>query len=216
MAVLSIAARSVRFKLGRAWRRERRAAAESAPDPRPHTQSPSKMSSHRPTKAAIGAQVVSLAVVVGVAIWQGPQANWNLALFAILLGFSVFSDLTAISTTSKVKISGSFLALVLAMVFLGGTPAALIGVMTIFTGWLRWRDAGHFLLNNLLTYATFPLVTGIAFHSPVADRGADTEAVFYALIFVALLRGPAIKLAMVISYSSYLDRSSFFAKVRTA
>ena len=60
--------------------------------------------------------------------------------------------------TSKVKISGSFLALVLAMVFLGGTPAAVIGVMTIFVGWLRWRDAWHYLLNNVLTYATFPLV----------------------------------------------------------
>ena len=46
-----------------------------------------------------------------------------------LLAFSVFSDLTAIDNDRSLKISGSFLALmVLAMVFLGGTPAALIGV----------------------------------------------------------------------------------------
>jgi putative nucleotidyltransferase with HDIG domain len=174
------------------------------------------MSGHRPTKAAIGAQVVGLAVVVVVAVWQAPQANWNLPLFAILLGFSVFSDLTAISTTSKVKISGSFLALVLAMVFLGGTPAALIGVMTIFTGWLRWRDAGHFLLNNLLTYATFPLVTGIAFHAAVTNKVADTEPAFYGLIFAVFLLALAINFTMIASYSCYLDRSSFFVKVRTA
>jgi putative nucleotidyltransferase with HDIG domain len=174
------------------------------------------MSGHRPTKLAIGAQVAGLAVVAAVAVWRGGEADWNLPLFAILLGFSIFSDLTAISTTSKVKISGSFLALVLAMVFLGGTPAALIGVMTIFTGWLRWRDAGHFLLNNLLTYATFPLVTGIAFHAAVTNRVADTEPAFYGLIFAVFLLALAINFTMIASYSCYLDRSPFFLKVRTA
>ena len=60
--------------------------------------------------------VVSLALIAAIGIWRAPSAGWDLPLFCILLGFSVFSDLTAISTTSKVKISGSFLALVLAMV----------------------------------------------------------------------------------------------------
>ena len=81
-----------------------------------------------------------LLAAVAVAVWVAPQANWDLPLLGILLGFSVFSDLTAISTDSRVKISGSFLALTLAMVFLGGTPAALIGAITILVGWLRWRD----------------------------------------------------------------------------
>lgn len=174
------------------------------------------MSENRPTKVAIGAQVAGFAVIVGVAVWRAPEADWNLPLFAILLGFSVFSDLTAISTTSKVKISGSFLALVLAMVFLGGTPAAVIGVMTILAGWLRWRDEGHYLLNNLLTYATFPLVTGVAFHTAVTRGITDTEPAFYALIFAVFLLALAINFTMIASYSCYLDRSSFFNKVRTA
>jgi len=161
--------------------------------------------------------VVGLALVTAAAIWSAPSANWNLPLFCILLGFSVFSDLTAISTTSKVKISGSFLALVLAMVFLGGTPAAVIGVLTILAGWLRWRDEGHYLLNNLLTYATFPLVSGILFHEIVIDgHVAENDASFYALIFGVFLVALAINFTMIASYSCYLDRSSFFAKVRTA
>jgi putative nucleotidyltransferase with HDIG domain len=161
--------------------------------------------------------VVGLALVTATAIWRAPSANWDLPLFCILLGFSVFSDLTAISTTSKVKISGSFLALVLAMVFLGGTPAAVIGVLTILAGWLRWRDEGHYLLNNLLTYATFPLVSGILFHE-IVDNGRVTEndASFYALIFGVFLVALAINFTMIASYSCYLDRSSFFNKVRTA
>jgi putative nucleotidyltransferase with HDIG domain len=160
--------------------------------------------------------VAGLALVTAVAIWRAPSADWNLPLFCILLGFSVFSDLTAISTTSKVKISGSFLALVLAMVFLGGTPAAVIGVLTILAGWLRWRDEGHYLLNNLLTYATFPLVSGILFHEIVDGRIAENDASFYALIFGVFLVALAINFTMIASYSCYLDRSSFFGKVRTA
>ena len=161
--------------------------------------------------------VASLALVAAAAVWRAPSANWNLPLLCILLGFSVFSDLTAISTTSKVKISGSFLALVLAMVFLGGTPAAAIGVLTILAGWLRWRDAGHYLLNNVLTYATFPLVSGIAFHEIVDSGGvAESDASFYALIFAVFLVALAINFTMIASYSCYLDRSSFFVKVRTA
>jgi putative nucleotidyltransferase with HDIG domain len=161
--------------------------------------------------------VVGLALVAAVAVWRAPSANWNLPLFFILLGFSVFSDLTAISTTSKVKISGSFLALVLAMVFLGGTPAAVIGVMTILAGWLRWRDEGHYLLNNLLTYATFPLFSGILFHEIVdSSQIAENDASFYALIFGVFLVALAINFTMIASYSCYLDRSSFFNKVRTA
>jgi putative nucleotidyltransferase with HDIG domain len=161
--------------------------------------------------------VVGLVLVTAIGIWRASSANWDVPLFCILLGFSVFSDLTAISTTSKVKISGSFLALVLAMVFLGGTPAAVIGVLTIFAGWLRWRDEGHYLLNNVLTYATFPLVSGIVFHE-IVDNGrvAETDASFYALIFAVFLLALAINFSMIASYSCYLDRSSFFVKVRTA
>jgi putative nucleotidyltransferase with HDIG domain len=175
------------------------------------------MAQSRPTRRAIAAMVVGLALVAAVAVWRAPSANWNLPLFFILLGFSVFSDLTAISTTSKVKISGSFLALVLAMVFLGGTPAAVIGVMTILAGWLRWRDEGHYLLNNLLTYATFPLFSGILFHEIVdSSQIAENDASFYALIFGVFLVALAINFTMIASYSCYLDRSSFFNKVRTA
>lgn len=161
--------------------------------------------------------IVALAVICAGAVWRSSIADWDLPLFFILLGFSVFSDLTAISTTSKVKISGSFLALVLAMVFLGGAPAALIGVLTILAGWFRWRDEGHYLLNNILTYATFPLVSGIVFHELVeAAQVAEDEAGFYALIFAVFLLALAINFTMIASYSCYLDRSSFFAKVRTA
>jgi putative nucleotidyltransferase with HDIG domain len=175
------------------------------------------MPEERPTPRIIALETLLLVAVVAVAILTASSADWDPALFGILLGFSVFSDLTAISTSSKVKISGSFLALVLAMVFLGGAPAALLGVITILVGWLRWRDAPHDLLNNLVTYATFPLVGGLAF-SVVVERANVTreDPTFYVLVFSVFLLALAINFAMIGAYTCYLERSSFIEKVRTA
>src|SRR4029079_9888336 len=121
------------------------------------------MTQPRSTRVAMVAMGFGLALVVVAALVEAPRSNWDLALFGVLLTFSVCSDLTAVATEAKVKVSGSFLALVIAMVFLGGTPAALIGVVTILIGWFRWRDVPHYLLNNVLTYALFPLIGGILF-----------------------------------------------------
>ncbi len=175
------------------------------------------MASNRPSNLSIAVQVGGLVAAIAVGILTADTANWDLALFGILLAFSIFSDLTAITTTSKVKLSGSFLPMVLAMVLLGGPPAALIGVLTIFIGWLGGREALHFLLNNLLTFATFPLVTGLAFHWVITSAGISTsQPLFYALIFAVFMVALAINFTLIASYSCYLDGSSFLRKVRTA
>ncbi|MGC1852226.1 MAG: HD-GYP domain-containing protein [Solirubrobacterales bacterium] len=159
--------------------------------------------------------VAALVVVVGVAIWRAPYANWDLALFGILLGFSIFSDVMSIETESRLKISGNFLALVLAMVLLGGTPAALIGIISILAGWLRFREGLHDLLVNSLTYITFPLVVGIAFREVVdATQISSAEPAFYVLVFGAFLAALAINFTMIAIDACYLERSSFIEKVR--
>lgn len=155
--------------------------------------------------------------VVAVAVWQAPSANWDLPLLGILLGFAIFSDLTAIETKTRLKISGSFLALVLAMVFLGGTPAALIGLLSILAGWLYWRESPHDLLVNALTYLTFPLVAGIGFHEVVVASGiTSAEPGFYVLVFGTFLAALAMNFTMIAADACYLERSSFLEKVRTA
>jgi putative nucleotidyltransferase with HDIG domain len=170
----------------------------------------------RPTRANHVLLATALTAVVALGVLRAPTANWDPALFGILLGFSVFSDLTAIETSSRLKTSGSFLALVLAMVFLGGTPAAVIGVISILVGWLRWRDDPHDLLVNTLTYATFPLLSGVAFHEIVehSQIGAS-EPMFYVLVFATFLVALAINFSMIAADACYVWRTSFIARVRT-
>ena len=171
----------------------------------------------RPSKLVIFAQVAALLVVIAIAVFATP-ADWDLPLFGILFAFAIFSDLTAITTTSKLKLSGGFLPMVLAMVLLGGTPASVIGVLSVLLiDGLIQRRAPHFCLNNALTFATYPLLTGLAFHWVTTGAGiGESDPAFYALTFAAFLLALAINFTMVASYTCYLDRSSFLLRVRTA
>jgi putative nucleotidyltransferase with HDIG domain len=174
------------------------------------------MAQTRPTRLVITGMFASLAVVAGLAVWRAPQCNWDLALFAVLFAFAIFSDLTAVTTESKVKVSGSFLALVVAMVLLGGTPAALIGIGCILIGWVaRWRDPPHYLLNNVLTYATFPLLGGIIFHEVVTGTGiTSSDPSFYLLVFGLFQLALAINFMMIAAYGCYVERVSFTSKLQ--
>jgi len=170
----------------------------------------------RPTPLSIVIQLVLLCAVAVVAVLGAPSANWDLPLFGLLLGFSVASDMVAVETEPNVKVSGSLLALVPAMVLLGGPPAALLGVLTILAGWVRWREAADDFLNNLVTYATFPLACGLLFQA-VTDAAGITpdDAYFYTLVFATAMLALGINFTMICSYTCYVERSRFRSKVRT-
>jgi putative nucleotidyltransferase with HDIG domain len=173
------------------------------------------MAETRPTRIAIATMCVGLALTVVACVAEASNCNWNLGLLGVLLAFSVFSDLTAVSTESKVKVSGSFLALVVAMVFLGGTPAALIGAVTIMVGWLRWHDEPHYLLNNLLTYALFPLVGGVLFRLVIESSGlTQDDSIFYLLVFALFQVSLALNFVLTAGYRAYVERATFGSQLR--
>ncbi len=172
----------------------------------------------RPTPRVIASMVAALAAAVVVAVWRIPDSEWHAGLFALLLAVSVAGDLMAIDTAAhKIKISGSFLAIVLAIVFLGGPLAAVIGVATILAGFARWRTSSDDLLLNLVTYAWFPLLSGAAFHAVADARAvAPADALFYLLVAGTFVVALAINFALVAGYSCYLERSRFSVKIRRA
>src|SRR5689334_14214622 len=210
------------MRASRPTRRERALAREPVEGPARPTATPEKQGTMadtrptRPTRLGIAVMLGILGLAIGAAVWFAPQSNWDLPLFAILLVFSVFSYVTAVTTESNVKISGAFLALVLAMVFLGGTAAAAIGVATNLIGWLfRWRDEPHYLLNNLVAYAIFPLVAGVAFHAVVDATGVtDSEPVFYLLVFALFQFALALNFLLIAAYHVYVGRATFSEQVR--
>jgi putative nucleotidyltransferase with HDIG domain len=162
-------------------------------------------------------ELVALLAACVVAIAANDVSNWDLPLFVVLLGLSVVSDLTALDTpTSRLKISSSFLAIVSAIVFLGPTPAAVIGVVTIAAGWIRFRYAATILLINIVTFAWFPLLAGIPFDAILRATDSGESAALYFLIFGLFVVALMIDFVLIAGYFSYVEGDRFSNKVRRA
>ncbi len=130
--------------------------------------------------------------------------------------FAIASDLTHVEVgSSRLKVSGSFLGIVLAAVLMGGGPAAVVGVVTIAVGWFRSREAAHHLRNNLVTFAWAPLLGGLFFYWIVRASGTGPdEAAYYVFVFATFVIALGINYVMVAGFQCYLDRSSFVEKTR--
>src|SRR5436190_1258575 len=109
--------------------------------------------------------------------------------------------------SSRVQVSGSFLAIVVAVVLLGGTPAAVIALVTIVAGTIRGgRDARRFLLPNLANYATFPVASGLVFlaiteHGDLERTSTQFGLLVFALFGFALL----MNFLMVALYTRHME-----------
>ncbi|MBS1894724.1 MAG: hypothetical protein JST59_25770, partial [Actinobacteria bacterium] len=175
--------------------------------------------SHLTDRTAVARNVglALLVVVLAIAVIAAPSANWDFALLGVLLGFAIFSDLTAKVVEDRLNISGSFPALVLAMVFLGGSPAAVMGLVTAFLGYLRWREPLSSFVQNLLNYSLFSLAGGLAFHAMVTATGVtDKEVGFYVLIFGVFCFALAINFFLAALYMRYTQDSPILKQVQNA
>jgi diguanylate cyclase (GGDEF)-like protein len=158
--------------------------------------------------------MVALAVVTtSMHLDQGE--GWRLAVIA---GLSVASDLTYVETGStRLRVSGSFLGIMLAAVLVGGGPAALVGMLTIALGWWRSREAPHYLWNNLTTYAWFPLIGGLWFHAAAQAAGLGAQSAgLYLLVFAAFVLALSLNFVGVAGYQCWIDGSSLVQKAREA
>ena len=164
----------------------------------------------------ITAQIGMIVAAVPVAMATAGPVDWRPGLLGALLAFSIASDLTAVnSPTPGMKLSGSFLSLVLAMAFLGGAAAAAIGVVTILAGWLRWREPLTWLLGNLVTYAWFPLLGGIAFHAVTDAVGVGpSDGAFYALVFALFAVALVVNFALIAGFTRVITGPSFGEQFR--
>jgi hypothetical protein len=112
--------------------------------------------SRRSTSLLVG-EAALLAVSLAIAVATSTAADWHpLGLVVVLLALAVITDLFAVSHEGQ-RISGSFLALVLAMALLGPAPAVAIGVASVLADHVRARNAPARLLTNLAAFAAFPL-----------------------------------------------------------
>ncbi len=115
-------------------------------------------------------------------------SDWRpVEVLAILLVITVVSDVFVVRV-GEMRVSGSFLAIVLAMALLGPAPAVAVGLASVLVDVARIRLPLSFLLSNLANYATFPLLGGLAFEW-VLTRGIGPTSVGFALCVLAIFMG---------------------------
>ena len=172
----------------------------------------------RPTRAMIAVELAVIVAAPAIVAWRDPFADWDLALLSVLLVLSIVSDLLRIEVPAyRVFLSASFLSIVTAAVFLGGPPAAFIGVTTILAVWIRERYRLDYLLINLVTYTWFPLVAGIGFHEAVQGGGiTDSDATFYLLVFAVFVFALVVDFVAIAGYTVWEEGSRFTSKVQRA
>ena len=82
-------------------------------------------------KRLLGVEAVILVATLVAAAASSEAEDWQpLGLVAVLLALAIGSDLLALQHRSQ-RVSGSFMAIVLAMALLGPAPAVLIGVVSV-------------------------------------------------------------------------------------
>jgi hypothetical protein len=171
------------------------------------------LSGARRRRLMVICQSVVLAVALAGAVAASTADQWQpLPLVALLAVLVLGSDVLVLDA-KRFHIGGSFTGLVLAMALLGPTPAVAMGLASAGVDGFRRHVRGSYLLNNLVTYATFPLLGGLALHT-LSDSAAERES--YALaVFGVFVAANALNFLMIAGHTRLLRGGSLADMVRS-
>src|SRR3954452_6635505 len=156
--------------------------------------------------------VAALAVVVVTS----RASDWQpFGLFAILAVLGMVSHALAIRA-KEISLSGSFMALVLAMAFLGPAPAVAIGVLTIAAAALTRLPPWPLFVNNLATYVTFPLAGALLVRLAVGRGYAEGNAQFALVILGVYIVAMVMNFTLIAGARAFIEGESLWPLYRTA
>jgi putative nucleotidyltransferase with HDIG domain len=161
-------------------------------------------------------QAVLLLIAAATAALSSHSADWQpIELVGLLFVLAVGSEALTIEVRG-VRMSGSFLALVLAMALLGPAPAAAIGVGSVIFDAIAVRRSFLGAVANVAIYATFPLVGGLMMQAFAGDvHAGEADALWFAaLVLVVFMFTNALNFLMVAGHLAVADGMSFGTAVR--
>lgn len=161
------------------------------------------LSTKTTTRLFWAAEAVLLALAVGTAVWTSRVQDWHpLLLVGLLLALALVGQQLNLSIRGQ-NLSAAFVALVLAMSLLGPAPAVLLGLSVMILTSATRRVSPALWLNNLSTYAAFPIVGGLMVRALVGDvhnphNQQLTQSVTFALVvFAVFMVTNALNFALV-------------------
>jgi putative nucleotidyltransferase with HDIG domain len=138
--------------------------------------------------------MITLAVAVltisgAAALACNDPADWQpLSLVGLLLTLAVGSDAVSIEVKG-LRISGSFLALVLAMALLGPAPAVAIGLASSLIDGIVSRRPPIRILGNTAMFMAFPLLGALAVTFVLGGDPQDADGFAFAAVVLLVFMG---------------------------
>jgi putative nucleotidyltransferase with HDIG domain len=180
----------------------------------PSPPAPPRVLDARRQRLVVAAQGVLLAAVVAAAVLLSEQDQWEPWALVGLLAVLVLGSDFIVLDAKRFRIGGSFLGLVLVMAVLGPAPAVALGLASAAIDALRHRPRGSYLLNNLVTYAAFPLAGALTLAwlrgSPVGEDGA-----FAVAVLVVFIAANVLNFVMIAGHTVLLRGGSLRTMFRT-
>jgi putative nucleotidyltransferase with HDIG domain len=159
--------------------------------------------------------IVLLGALVGAGLSSDAEQWQPVELVLILLGLAIVSDLLALQHKIQ-RITGAFLALVLAMALCGPAPAVLIGFVSVLVDSLRARLEVHKVITNLTVYTLIPLAGGLAIEWLAGRTDLETDNLTFALVVLgAFILAHVLNFAMIAGDISFHTGITFAHQART-
>jgi putative nucleotidyltransferase with HDIG domain len=113
------------------------------------------------------------------AVLVAGESRWNLPILGLLVAFSILGDHLEVPAR-RLTISGSFLAIGLAMVMLGPVPAVVVALITTASDTVRRRPPLLNALTNFATFTAYPVLGGVIAHASLHTQ----ESLNFALVVI--------------------------------
>jgi putative nucleotidyltransferase with HDIG domain len=166
----------------------------------------------------LAAQAAVLGLAVTAAIIANEAADWRpVELFLLLFVLAVGSDMLTVEVRG-LRVTGSFLAIVLAMALLGPGPAVAIGLgCTLIDGVVARRPWDRTLVN-LASFATFPLIGGLTVDALTGGLAAGRQDAlgFAAIVLLVFMGTNTINFLMAAAFMRVAENMSFRDMLRFA
>ncbi len=163
-------------------------------------------------------EAVVLLVAASGAVLANNAADWQpVELVLLLFAMAVGSDRLCVEVRG-LRVSGSFLAIVLAMALLGPAPAVAISVISVAIDAVIYRLAWNKALANIANFATYPLIGGLIVRVVMggSDPNADDALGFAALVLVVFMVTNAINFTMIATDLRWQSGRPFLETLKSA
>jgi putative nucleotidyltransferase with HDIG domain len=164
----------------------------------------------------LAAQTAVFSTAALVAFTTSGPSDWQpIELVFLLFVLAVGSDMLTVDLRG-IRVSGAFLAIVLAMTLLGPAPAVAIGGISAAIDAVVSRRPWDKAVNNIVTWTTFPLAGALLFDALIGDAAPKGSGLaFAAAVLLVFMATNVLNFLMVATFHRVTDRGSIRQSLRS-